>query len=62
MAAFIVDAALDAALAYITTNTAKLYICTQMPATFTEASSTYDLGYKNYPTFTGPEMVLVGVK
>ena len=55
MAAYIHDDALDAALNYIKTNTENLYICkTAQPTTFTEASSTYAVGVKAAPTFTGP--------
>ena len=55
MTAFIDDTALDAALNIIKNNTENLYICgTAQPTTFTQASSTYKLGVKATPTFTGP--------
>jgi hypothetical protein len=31
-------------------NTTRLYLCSQAPSTFLEASSTYALGYKANPT------------
>lgn len=46
MASFLIDAALDAALSYIDTNGTTLYICSQLPTNFTQASSTYKLGTK----------------
>jgi hypothetical protein len=55
MAAYIHDDVLDAALNYIKTNCENLYICkTGQPTTFAEASSTYAVGVKATPTFTGP--------
>lgn len=54
MAARIGNEVFDAALSYISANTENLYICSQEPTTFTEASSTYALGSKASPTFTGP--------
>ncbi len=49
--AYLSDNALDAALEYIATNATHLYICSQEPATLTEATTTYALGSKAGPTF-----------
>jgi len=49
MAGMIHDDALDAALNYIKTNVENLYICSQEPMTFAEASATYKLGVKAAP-------------
>jgi hypothetical protein len=54
MTAVVSDNALDAALQYIEDNAENLYVCSQQPTTFAEASSTYKLGVKASPTFTGP--------
>ena len=35
-------------------NAENLYICSSQPTTFTEAQSTYKLGTKASPSFTGP--------
>jgi hypothetical protein len=51
--AFIGDDVLDAACNEVATGTA-LHICSQEPATYAEASSTYTLGNKSSPGFTGP--------
>ena len=51
--AYLSDNALDALLEYISTNATHLYICSQEPATLTEATTTYALGSKAGPTF-GP--------
>lgn len=51
MAAVIHDNALDAALDYIINNTENLYLCSQVPTTFTEASVTYKLATKASPSF-----------
>ncbi len=55
MAATLHDNVLDAALNYIKNSTENLYICSQQPTTFLEASSTYAVGVEAAPTFTGPE-------
>lgn len=56
MAATLHDDVLDGALNVIKNNTENLYICkTAQPTTFTEASSTYKVGVKASPSFTGPE-------
>ena len=52
--AYLHDDILDQALNYISTNTENLYITSQEAGTFAEASSTYALGSKASPTFTGP--------
>ena len=52
--AFFCDAAKDAALQYITTNGNELVICSQLPATYTEAHTTYKLGTKASPTIGSP--------
>jgi hypothetical protein len=54
MAATLHDDVFDAALNVVKNNTENLYICSSMPTTFTEASSTYKLGVKATPGFTGP--------
>jgi hypothetical protein len=50
MAVFLNDAVLDGAIAVLTTNVTTLYICSQLPATYAEASSTYKLGTKTSPS------------
>ena len=52
---FIHDDVLDGAVGYIDDNCDYLYICSAEPADYTEASSTYDLGYKASPTIDAPE-------
>lgn len=52
--AWISDEVLDAALNEIANTAENLYICSQEPTTFTQASATYALGSKAGPTFTGP--------
>lgn len=54
MAATLHDNVLDAALNYIKTNVENLYICSQQPTTFAQAATTYAVGVKAAPTFTGP--------
>ena len=44
----------DASLNEIKNNAENLYICSAVPTTFLEASSTYAVGKKVAPTFTGP--------
>jgi hypothetical protein len=48
VANILADTVLDNGLSTITANAAKIYICTQDPATYTEASSTYALGVKDF--------------
>lgn len=43
---FLTDNALDSGLSYITTNGSRMDICSQEPANYTEATSTYTLGNK----------------
>lgn len=52
--AFLSDNVLDAALDYIDTNAGELHICSQEPANYTEATSTYTLGNKSSPTVSAP--------
>lgn len=52
--AYIIDAALDAAVQYIATNTTHLYITSAEAANYNEASNTLKLGTKAGPAFTGP--------
>ena len=57
MAKYQIDAMLDAALNYIKTNTRKMSVCTTMPTTYTQATSTYKLAMKSSMSstdFTGP--------
>lgn len=51
---FLNDNVLDAALSYISTNANRLDICSTEPATYTEATSTFTLGNKTSPGYTGP--------
>lgn len=44
----------DAGLNLVKNNTSKLVICSQQPATYTEAASTYKLGEKSAPSISGP--------
>ena len=48
------DDVLDAALQYIEDNCDELVICSAAPTTYAEAHTTYALGDKPNPTFTGP--------
>lgn len=48
------DDIFDTGLSQLTTIVENLYICSTLPTTFTEASSTYKLGTKATPTITGP--------
>ncbi len=52
---FISDNVYDSGLDYFDTNAETLYICSQAPTTYTEASSTYALGDKNSITVGVPE-------
>ncbi len=51
---FLHDDILDAALAAIDTDTENLYICSQEPANYAEAQSTYKLGTKATPAIVAP--------
>ena len=52
--AFLNDEVLDAALAVLDTATTTLHICSQEPATLTEAVSTYTLGNKTSLSIGAP--------
>lgn len=52
--AFLADYILDLALAELDTATTTLYICTQEPTTYTEASSTYAKGSKTSLSIGAP--------
>jgi hypothetical protein len=52
--AFLADYILDLALAELDTATATLYICSQEPTTYTQASSTYALGNKTSLSIGAP--------
>ena len=52
--AFLADAVLDAALQVLTSNVTTVYICSQEPTSYAEASSTYALGSKSSPTISSP--------
>jgi hypothetical protein len=54
MAANIHNTVLDAALNYVKTNGTQVYICSALPATLTEATTTYGLGHKDTPTIGDP--------
>jgi hypothetical protein len=54
MADHLGDSVLDAALDYVIDNAENVYVCSAEPTTFLEASSTYKLGTKASPSFTGP--------
>lgn len=51
---FLYDAALDAALNLIKTDGVRIDICSQEPATYAEATSTYTLGNKTSVALAGP--------
>ena len=55
MAAFLHDDVLDNGLAYADANGGRIDICSQQPATYTEATSTYTLGNKTPPSIGVPE-------
>ena len=44
----------DNGLSQLSSNVENLYICSQEPTTFTEASSTYKLGTKSSPSIASP--------
>ena len=48
--AYLSDSILDAALQYIIDNCDALYICSTLPSTYAEATSTYALGSKSSPS------------
>ena len=51
---FLNDTVLDQALQYLEDNGNRVDICSQEPATYTEATSTYTLGNETTITWTGP--------
>ena len=55
MADYLHNDVYDLGLTPLTTIIENLYICSALPATFTEASVTYKLGTKAAPPITGPE-------
>lgn len=55
MAATFHNDVFDNGLNAVKNNTENLYLCSAQPTTFAEASSTYALGVKASPAFTGPE-------
>lgn len=48
------DDVFDNGLNVLPTNVENLYVCSQEPTTFTEASSTYKLGTKSAPSIGSP--------
>lgn len=51
---YMIDAAYDALLNYIQSNAESLRICSALPGTYAEATSTYLLGTKTSPTVGTP--------
>ena len=49
------DDVLDSGLSFIDDNCDRVFICNAEPSTWAEASSTYNLGYKNNPTISTAE-------
>jgi len=54
MADYLHDDVFDSGLSVLDTLVENLYICSTLPTTFTEASSTYKLGTKATPTVSAP--------
>lgn len=54
MADYLHDDVFDSGLSVLDTLVENLYICSTLPTTFTEASSTYKLGTKASPTVSAP--------
>lgn len=48
------DNVFDSGLDYLDTNTETLFICSQEPTSYAEASSTYALGSKSSPAVAAP--------
>lgn len=48
------DRVFDNGLTVLDTEVDKLYICSTLPTTYTEAITTYALGVKNTPTVSAP--------
>ena len=55
MVAFLADIVMDSGLSYITSNGSRLDICSQQPANYTEATSTYTLGNKTSLSAGSPQ-------
>jgi len=53
--AFINDLVFDNGLQVLTDDVDGLYICSQQPTTYAEASNTYALGTKASPTVSSPQ-------
>lgn len=51
MAKFQIDAMLDAALDYISSNAVEIYVCNAQPTTYAQASSTFALTDLAVPSF-----------
>lgn len=49
------DNVLDSGVSYASTNVDRIDICSQEPATYTEATSTYTLGNKTSPSIGAPQ-------
>ena len=60
MADYLHDDVYDDGLQQLTDNVENLYICSQQPATFAEASATYKLGTKASPSIGAPADILPG--
>ena len=54
MAVYLNDVELDAGLNSIQDNVGALHICSALPATYAEATSTYSLGSKTSPSVAEP--------
>ena len=54
MPGFLADRVFDNGLTVLDTEATHLYICSQLPTTYTEATATYDLGVKAGPTVGAP--------
>jgi hypothetical protein len=52
---YLADAVLDNGLQYLADHGARVDLCSQEPATYTEATSTYSLGNKTGVTVGSPE-------
>lgn len=52
--AYLNDRVLDNGLTILDTEVTHLYICSQEPTSYTEATSTYDLGVKAAPSVGAP--------
>lgn len=52
--AYLNDYVLDAALSILDLEVNRLHICSTEPTTYTEATVTYNLGFKTTPTVSAP--------